>query len=107
MLITTTSVLQDIKIEKHIGVVSSEVVLGANVIRDVFAGFRDFFGGRSESYEEVFKQAKQEALREIIQRAEAMGANAIIGVDYDFLNLGSRGSMLMVGVSGTAVIIAQ
>lgn len=107
MLITTTAVLQDIKIEKHLGVVSSEVVLGANVIRDVFAGFRDFFGGRSESYEEVFKKAKQEALREIIQRAEAIGANAIIGIDYDFLNLGSRGSMLMVAVSGTAVVIEK
>lgn len=105
MLITTTAVLQDKTIEKHIGIVSSEVVLGANVIRDMFAGFRDFFGGRSGSYEEVFQKAKEEALQEIVQRAKSLGANAIIGVDYDFLNLGSRGSMLMVAVSGTAVIV--
>jgi len=107
MLITTTAVLQDRIIEKHIGVVSSEVVLGANVIRDMFAGFRDFFGGRSGSYEEVFQSAKDEALQEIMRRAKTLGANAIIGVDFDFLNLGSRGSMLMVAVSGTAVVVKE
>lgn len=107
MLITTTAVLQDKKIVKHLGVVSSEVIIGANVVRDIFAGFRDFFGGRSQSYEDVFKQAKSEALKEIVVRAQAIGANAIIGVDYDFLNLGARGSMLMVAVSGTAVIVEE
>jgi len=107
MLITTTAVLQDKKIVEHLGVVSSEVIIGANVVRDIFAAFRDFFGGRSQSYEAVFKQAKSEALKEIVLRANALGANAIIGVDYDFLNLGSRGSMLMVAVSGTAVIVEE
>lgn len=107
MLITTTAVLQDKTIERHIGIVSAEVILGANVIRDIFAGFRDFFGGRSEAYEQVFKQAKEEALAEVISKARELGANAIIGIDYDFLNLGSKGSMLMVAVSGTAVLVKE
>ena len=107
MLLTTTDIIQDRVIEKHLGMVSGEVILGANVIRDMFAGFRDFFGGRSQSYEDVFNEAKNTALKEIKERAAALGANAIIGIDYDFLNLGSRGSMLMVAVSGTAVILKE
>lgn len=107
MLITTTDILQDKVIERHIGIVSAEVILGANVIRDIFAGFRDFFGGRSEAYETVFKEAKKQALEEVVAKAKAVGANAIIGIDYDFLNLGSKGSMLMVAVSGTAVVVRE
>lgn len=105
MLTSTTAVLQDKTIEKYLGVISSEVILGANVFRDFSAGIRDFFGGRSGSYEEVFDKAKTEALREIIQKAEQLGANGVIGIAYNFSNLGSNGSMLMVAISGTAVRI--
>ena len=105
MLTSTTAVLQDKIVEKYLGVISSEVILGANVFRDFSAGIRDFFGGRSGSYEEVFDKAKTEALREIILKAEALGANGVIGIAYNFSNVGSNGSMLMVAISGTAVII--
>lgn len=105
MLTSTTAVLQDKTIEKYLGVISSEVILGANVFRDFSAGIRDFFGGRSGSYEEVFDKAKTEALREIIQKAEQLGANGVIGIAYNFSNLGANGSMLMVAISGTAVRI--
>jgi uncharacterized protein YbjQ (UPF0145 family) len=105
MLTSTTAVLQDKTIEKYLGVISSEVILGANVFRDFSAGIRDFFGGRSNSYEEVFDKAKTEALKEIIQKAEELGANGVIGIAYNFSNLGANGSMLMVAISGTAVRI--
>ena len=105
MLTSTTAVLQDKTIEKYLGVISSEVILGANVFRDFSAGIRDFFGGRSGSYEEVFDKAKTEALKEIIQKAEELGANGVIGIAYNFSNLGANGSMLMVAISGTAVRI--
>ena len=105
MLTSTTAVLQDKTIEKYLGVISSEVILGANVFRDFSAGIRDFFGGRSGSYEEVFDKAKTEALKEIIQKAEGLGANGVIGIAYNFSNLGANGSMLMVAISGTAVRI--
>ncbi len=105
MLTSTTAVLQDKIVEQYLGVISAEVILGANVFRDFSAGIRDFFGGRSGSYEQVFEKAKTEALREIIQKAEDLGGNGVIGIAYNFSNVGSNGSMLMVAISGTAVII--
>jgi uncharacterized protein YbjQ (UPF0145 family) len=105
MLMTTTHTLQDRRIEQYLGVVSSEVILGANVIRDIFAGFRDFFGGRSAAYEEVLIEAKKQAMGELERRALEMGANAVIGIDLDFQTVGDRGGMLMVAASGTAVIV--
>ncbi len=105
MLFTTTHTLQGKEIETYLGVVSSEVIIGANVIKDLFANFRDFFGGRSDSYEKVFMEAKAEAFREIEARASAMGANAVIGIDLDFQTVGSAGGMLMVAATGTAVIV--
>ncbi len=102
MLTTTTSTLQNKNIE-YLGVVTSEVIIGANVVRDIFASLRDFFGGRSTSYEQVLVQAKDTALRELQEKASAMGANALIAVDFDYETIGARGSMLMVACSGTAV----
>lgn len=103
---TTTHMLQGKEVESYIGIVSAEVILGANVIRDIFAGFRDFFGGRSNAYEEVLIEAKKQALAELESRAAALGANAVIGIDLDFQTVGDRGGMLMVAASGTAVKIA-
>ena len=105
MLVTTTSSLQDKRIIRYLGIVSGETIIGANVVRDFFAGIRDIVGGRSGSYEEVLRQAKDTALKEMQQQAMAMGANAVIGVDLDYETVGSNGSMLMVTASGTAVVV--
>lgn len=105
MLVTTTSTLQGKQITRYLGIVSGETIIGANVFRDFFAGIRDIVGGRSGSYEEVLRQAKDTALKEMKQQAAAMGANAVIGVDLDYETVGSNGSMLMVTASGTAVVV--
>lgn len=105
MLVTTTSTLQDKRIVRYLGIVSGETIIGANVFRDFFAGIRDIVGGRSGSYEEVLRQAKDTALKEMQQQAMAMGANAVIGVDLDYETVGSSSSMLMVTASGTAVVV--
>lgn len=105
MLVTTTSTLQGKQITRYLGIVSGEAIIGANVFRDFFAGIRDIVGGRSGSYEEVLRQAKDTALKEMQQQAMAMGANAVIGVDLDYETVGSNGSMLMVTASGTAVVV--
>ena len=105
MLVTTTSSLQDKRIIRYLGIVSGETIIGANVFRDFFAGIRDIVGGRSGSYEEVLRQAKDTALKEMQQKAMAMGGNAVIGVDLDYETVGSNGSMLMVTASGTAVVV--
>ncbi|MEM9674344.1 MAG: heavy metal-binding domain-containing protein [Bacteroidota bacterium] len=104
MLVTTTSTLQDKTITDHLGLVSGEAIIGANVFRDFFAGIRDIVGGRSGSYERALRNAKDIALREMQEEAEKMGANAVIGVDLDYETVGKESSMLMVTASGTAVI---
>jgi uncharacterized protein YbjQ (UPF0145 family) len=101
MLLTTTSTLQDKKITNYYGIVSGESVIGANIVKDFFAGIRDIVGGRSGSYERVLRQAKEDAIREMTQQAVSFGANAVIGIDLDYETVG--GSMLMVTASGTAV----
>lgn len=101
MLITTTSTLQGKEIEQYIGLVSGESVIGANIIKDFMAGIRDIVGGRSGSYERVLKEAKEDAVREMIAQATSLGANAVIGVDLDYETIG--GTMLMVTAAGTAV----
>jgi uncharacterized protein YbjQ (UPF0145 family) len=106
MLTTTTPDIQGRTIEQYLGIVSSEVIIGANVVKDIFAGLRDFFGGRSATYEKVLEEARSNALAELVQRATVMGANAIVGIDLDFETIGSNGSMLMVVASGTAVRIS-
>lgn len=73
--------------------------------KDFMAGITDFFGGRSSSYEKVLIEAKDSAMQEMIQRAQALGANAIVGIDIDYETIGASGSMLMVATSGTAVVI--
>lgn len=104
MLIATVTTLQDKRIAGYLGVVSGEAILGANVFRDVFAGIRDIVGGRSGAYEQELRKAKDIAMREMIEQATALGANAVIGVDLDYETVGN-GSMLMVSASGTAVVV--
>lgn len=102
MLITTTSVIEGAKITRYYGIVSGETIIGANVFRDFFASIRDVVGGRSGSYEEVLREAKDTALREMQEQARLLGANAVIGVDLDYETVGGSGSMLMVTACGTA-----
>jgi len=105
MLTTTTSVIEGKRITRYYGIVSGEPIVGANIFRDFFASIRDVIGGRSNSYEEVLRKAKDSALREMEEQAMRMGANAVIGVDLDYETVGQNGSMLMVTASGTAVFI--
>lgn len=105
MIVTTTNDIQGKRVVKYIGIVSGEAIIGANIVKDFFAGIRDIVGGRSGSYEEGLREAKDIALREMQEQAVRLGANAILAVDLDYETLGSNGSMLMVSSSGTAVIL--
>ena len=105
MLLTTTPSVEGCPVKQYLGVVSSETIIGANAIRDFMAGIRDFFGGRSGSYETVLREAKDTALNELTQRAQQLGANAVVGIDLDYETVGANGSMLMVTASGTAVVL--
>ncbi len=103
MLLTTTSTIQGKEITQYYGIVSAEVIIGANVFKDIAASFTDFFGGRSGTYEKTLKDAKAAVMRDITEQANSIGANAIIGIDLDYETVGSNGSMLMVTAAGTAV----
>ena len=103
MLCTTTPNIEGKKIEQYLGVISAEVIIGANFLKDIMGGLRDFFGGRSATYEKVLDEARQKAMEELTEKAQRMGANAVVGIDLDFETIGSGGSMLMVIASGTAV----
>ncbi|MBB6098357.1 uncharacterized protein YbjQ (UPF0145 family) [Deinobacterium chartae] len=105
MIITTTSTLEGRPVRRYLGVVSGEAILGANIVRDFFAGITDVIGGRSGAYERKLEEARQIALREMQEQAQRLGANAIIGVDLDYETVGGNGSMLMVSASGTAVLV--
>lgn len=105
MLITTTPTIEGRPIQDYRGVVTGEVIIGANFVKDFLASIRDIVGGRSGSYEKVLIEAKDAALKEMSERAEALRANAIVGVDIDYETIGQSGSMIMVACSGTAVVI--
>lgn len=105
MTVTTTPSVEGKRITKYCGVVTGEAILGANIFRDLFAGIRDIVGGRSAAYERELRSAREIAFVEIQQAAAELGANAIVGVDLDYETVGGNGSMLMVTVSGTAVIV--
>lgn len=106
MLITTTPGIEGKPIQKYIGIVTAEAIIGANIVKDIFAGIRDIVGGRSSTYERVIEEARQNALAELEAKALRMGADAVVGVDLDFETIGSGGSMLMVVATGTAVKIS-
>ena len=103
MILSTTPQLEGYPIKEYIGVVTGEVISGANFLRDFKASLTDFFGGRSGTYENLLQQAKDKALKEMEARASALGANAVVGIDIDYETVGQ--SMLMVTCSGTAVRI--
>jgi uncharacterized protein YbjQ (UPF0145 family) len=105
MIVTTTSTLDGQPVGRYLGVVTGEAILGANILKDLFAGFRDIVGGRSNAYEQELKKARQIAMDEMIAEAKELGATAVIAVDIDYESIagGGSGSMLMVSVSGTAI----
>jgi len=105
MILTTTPTIEGQPIKQYLGIVTGETIIGANAIKDFMAGLTDFFGGRSTTYEKVLIEAKESALAELQQRAAQKGANAIVGIDLDYETVGANGGMLMVTVSGTAVVI--
>ena len=105
MVITTTPNLEGRRVREYLGIVTGEAIIGANVFKDIMAGFRDFVGGRSKAYENSLREAREEALREMSAEARARGADAVIGVDLDYEVLGSGNGMLMVTTSGTAVAL--
>ena len=107
MLIVTTPQLEGQPAKRYLGLVSGEAILGANIFKDMFAGIRDIVGGRSGAYEGELRKAKQIAIDEMTVQAQELGANAILGVDLDYetIQLGNGGGMLMVSASGTAVVV--
>jgi len=101
MIRTTTNTLDGKRILTYHGIVAGETIIGANIFRDFFASIRDIVGGRSNAYEEVLREGRETAMREMEEKASRIGANAVIGIDIDYETVGR--SMLMVTVSGTAV----
>ena len=105
MIVTTTNAVEGRPVQQYHGIVTGEVIVGANMFRDLFASIRDIVGGRSGAYEDVLQRAREQALSEMRMRAAEQGANAVVGVDLDYEVLGSNGSMLMVSATGTAVTV--
>jgi uncharacterized protein YbjQ (UPF0145 family) len=103
MILTTTPSIDGCPVRIYLGLVTGEAILGANLFRDLFAGIRDVVGGRSAAYEKELTNARETAVREMTERAQQLGADAIVGIDLDYEVLGTQSSMLMVNVSGTAV----
>ena len=103
MILTTTPTIEGHTITEYKGVVFGEVISGVNFIKDFKASLRDFVGGRSGSYEQELINARNQALRELEERARQVNADAVVGIDMDYEVLGQSGSMLMVSASGTAV----
>ncbi|MEW6174000.1 MAG: heavy metal-binding domain-containing protein [Bacillota bacterium] len=109
MLVSTTPNIEGKKIIKYLGLVSGEAIMGANIFKDLFAGLRDIVGGRSGTYEQELRKAKNLALDEMVDQAGRLGANAVVGVDLDYetIGTGAGGNMLMVSASGTAVFFEE
>ncbi|MBQ0158902.1 MAG: heavy metal-binding domain-containing protein [Bacteroidales bacterium] len=105
MILSTTPTIDGHKVVDYKGIVTGETIIGANIVKDFFASVRDVVGGRSGSYERVLAEARETSLQEMQQRAAALGANAIVGIDVDYETIGQGNSMLMVATSGTAIVI--
>lgn len=105
MILTTTPTIEGKKIAAYHGIVFGEVIAGVDFVKDIVAGFSNFFGGRSGTYEEELLNARKTALEELEHRAQLMGANAVVGIDVDYEVLGADNGMLMVTASGTAVTV--
>jgi uncharacterized protein YbjQ (UPF0145 family) len=105
MILTTTPSIEGKSIREYRGIVTGEAILGANLFRDLMASVRDIVGGRSAAYEKELGEARRVALEELQAEAQRVGANAVVGIDLDYEVVGQNGSMLMVSVSGTAVVV--
>ena len=105
MIRTTTPTIQGKEISDYLGIVVGEAILGANIFKDLFGAIRDIVGGRAGAYEEEMGRARDIAFQELEEEARMLGANAIVGIDLDYEVIGSKGGMMMVSVSGTAVRI--
>ncbi|MEM7797315.1 MAG: YbjQ family protein [Cyanobacteria bacterium P01_C01_bin.118] len=105
MILATTDTLQGQNIKQYLGIVTAEVIYGSNMLRDFFAGIRDVLGGRTGSYERLFEKGQQDALKELQERAQRLGADAVIGVQIktDTINLDETGVLMLITASGTAV----
>ncbi|MEY4094380.1 MAG: hypothetical protein RLZZ53_1579 [Acidobacteriota bacterium] len=106
VIVTTTPSVEGRTITSYRGIVTGEAIMGANIFKDLFAGIRDIVGGRSATYERELRRARELAMAEVKQAAAELGANAVVGVDIDYETVGGQGSMLMVTVSGTAVVVS-
>ena len=105
LLVTTTPTVEGRKIVRYAGLVTGEAILGANIFRDIFAGLRDIVGGRSGAYQKELRRARDIAMAEMASAASELGANAVVGVDLDYETVGGSSSMLMVSITGTAVVL--
>ena len=106
VIVTTTPSVEGRKITSYQGIVTGEAIMGANIFKDLFAGIRDIVGGRSATYERELRRAREIAMEEIKTSAAEMGANAVVGIDLDYETVGTNASMLMVTISGTAVVVS-
>jgi uncharacterized protein YbjQ (UPF0145 family) len=106
VIVTTTPSVEGRKITEYKGIVTGEAIMGANIFKDLFAGIRDIVGGRSATYERELRRARDIAMEEIRTAAAEMGANAVVGIDLDYETVGTNASMLMVTISGTAVVVS-
>ena len=106
MLLSTTPTIEGKSITDYKGIVVGEAILGTNIFRDMFAGIRDIVGGRSAAYEKELAKSRRIAFAELQERAAELGANAVVGIDIDYEVVGKDGSMMMVSVSGTAVVLS-
>jgi uncharacterized protein YbjQ (UPF0145 family) len=105
MIFSTTPTLEGRPIREYKGIVTGEAILGANILKDFFAGIRDIVGGRAAAYERELGEARRIALDEMSRQAGELGANAIVGIDLDYEAIGTNNTMLMVSASGTAVLV--
>ena len=103
VIVTTTPTIEGRPIQEYLGIVTGEVIVGANIFRDLFANIRDIVGGRSGSYERILADARNQAIEELQAEAATRGGNAVVGIDLDYEVIGDTGSMLMFSASGTAV----
>lgn len=105
MILSTTSTIEGRTISAYKGIVCGEVIIGAHLGKDILASFTNLVGGRSESYESTIRETRNDALAEMVEEAEKLGANAVIAIKFDYGVVGQQGSMMMVAVSGTAVVL--
>jgi uncharacterized protein YbjQ (UPF0145 family) len=105
MILTTTPEVAGRSVERYLGIVTGEAIVGANVFRDFFASIRDIVGGRAGGYEKALRGAREIAFEELAAEASKLGADAVVGIDIDYEALGNNSGMLMVTVAGTAVAL--